>query len=310
MNAHAKNIKHVHHPLLFEMIRSFVTLAKHLNLSHAVDELNSTRQTVRRHVQTLEDSMGVKLFHVEDRRYQLTEKGADSLQEANELLFRAKAWAAGHLGSTNGLQYLTVDRDGWVFFQQEQPLGRIWTDEDSLLVRETFRAWAMAGGEIENQCLNHVRPFLIIFRYTPAGWVCCEFGEESYYVLWFGQDFARSSIGRPMKRMPAGEEFASMLDEAFHQVEATQGARLDHVYTRMPSAVGGELQPVTYQRLMMGGRFPDGSPAVLSLIVPKLDVDIGGFEPQQIMGSLLQSQPKLSDVEAKFEDIVASMKQA
>ena len=269
------------------MIRSFVALARTLNLSHAVRELGSTRQTVRRHIQTLENSMGVKLFVVEDRRYELTEKGAEALPEANELLLSAKAWAVGNLGSSQGLQYLTVEHDGWLFFQQEQPLGRIWTDEGNLLVRETFRAWALAGGEIENHCLNHVRPFLIIFRHTPAGWVCCEFGDKSYFVSWFGNDFARSSIGRPMRRMPAGEEYASMLDEAFHKVESTQGARLDHVYTRMPTSSGPDLHPVTYQRLMMGGRFPDGSPAVLSLIVPKLDVDISGFEPQQIKDSLL-----------------------
>ncbi|MEP3512466.1 MAG: hypothetical protein ABJN38_11970, partial [Lentilitoribacter sp.] len=38
------------HALLHEMIRSFTTLARTLNLSHAVKELGSTRQTLRRHI--------------------------------------------------------------------------------------------------------------------------------------------------------------------------------------------------------------------------------------------------------------------
>jgi len=38
------------HAILFELLRSFTTLARTLNLSHAVKELRSTRQTVRRHI--------------------------------------------------------------------------------------------------------------------------------------------------------------------------------------------------------------------------------------------------------------------
>ena len=54
--------------LLFEMIRSFVTLATTLNLSHAVAELGTTRQTLRRHIQQLEEAMNTALFEVDARR--------------------------------------------------------------------------------------------------------------------------------------------------------------------------------------------------------------------------------------------------
>ena len=54
LNAPTPNLTEVNQPLLFEMIRSFTTLAQTLNLSHAVAELNSTRQTVRRHISQLE----------------------------------------------------------------------------------------------------------------------------------------------------------------------------------------------------------------------------------------------------------------
>ena len=54
--------------LLYEMMRSFVALARTLNLSQAVEALGSTRQTVRRHIAQLEQAMGLSLFEVEQRR--------------------------------------------------------------------------------------------------------------------------------------------------------------------------------------------------------------------------------------------------
>ena len=151
--------------------------------------------------------------------------------------------------------------------------------------------------------MQHVRPFLIVFRHTAAGWVCTEFGAKSYYVEWFGNDFARSSIGRPLRRMPAGEEFATMLDEAFHRVEATQSARLDYVFTHMPKSQGGAAHPVKYQRLMMGGRFPDDSFAVISLISPKSDLCITGLADEGLIETILETQPEMAEVEAKLGEI-------
>ena len=55
MNVSVTEFREMNQPLLFEMLRSFTTLARTLNLSHAVEELNSTRQTIRRHISQLED---------------------------------------------------------------------------------------------------------------------------------------------------------------------------------------------------------------------------------------------------------------
>ena len=75
MTESKENVTSLNQPLLFEMIRSFTTLAKTLNLSHAVSELNSTRQTVRRHIAQLEAVKGETLFTLESRQYHLTEAG-------------------------------------------------------------------------------------------------------------------------------------------------------------------------------------------------------------------------------------------
>src|SRR5210317_803716 len=90
--------------LLHEMIRSFVTLAQTLNLSHAVKELGSTRQTVRRHIAQLEEVKGVRLFSLEDRQYHLTEAGRQALPEALDILMRGNSWLMGHVSHYDGLQ--------------------------------------------------------------------------------------------------------------------------------------------------------------------------------------------------------------
>jgi hypothetical protein len=277
-----------------------VTLAKTLNLSHAVEELGSTRQTVRRHISNLEEAMGVSLFFMNDRQYFLTKAGTNALPDAEDIMARGTTWLRGQSLTIRHLQHLTTRVDDWDFYQQRQPLGRIWSDP-SILLRETFRAWAMSGGEIENSNLAHVRPYLIIFREAEAGWICVEFGEKSVYVNWFGRDFARSSIGRPLGQMPAGEEFSYLLKQSYDVVQATQGARLDHVFTRMPSAGGERLAPVTYQRLIMNGFFPDGSSAVMSLILPVAELNIDGLEEDRLAG-LDPLEPIPFGIEdAKFE---------
>lgn len=302
MENQVSGMSEANQPLLFEMLRSFTTLAKTLNLSHAVSELQSTRQTVRRHIAQLEVLRGEPLFHVNDRRYELTAAGKAALPEAQELLVRARAWARGQTGSHGVLQYLKAQTGDWVIHQQQQPMARIWSDE-SILLRETYRAWVMAGGNIEDPCLSHVRPFLMEYRNSENGWICVEFGEESAYVNWFGIDYARSSIGRPIARLPAGEEFGKMLDQSFDEIEATQVARLDHVYTRMPQEGQEPKPPMVYQRLMMGGCFPDGSPAVMSLVVPTANVNIPELSDEEKQKITMIKPPEFDPDNAVFEQL-------
>lgn len=302
MTNQVPNISEANQPLLFEMMRSFTTLARTLNLSHAVAELHSTRQTVRRHIAQLEVLRGQPLFRIADRRYELTEAGHAALPEAQELLIRARAWSRGQSGSHGALQYLKAHTGDWVFYQQQQPMGSIWQDE-SVLLRETYRAWIMASGEIENPCLAHVRPFLMVYRNSEIGWICVEFGEQSAYVNWFGRDYARSSVGRPIARLPAGEEFGHMLDQSFIDIEATQMARLDHVYTRMPKGAGDNQATMVYQRLMMAGFFPDRSPAVLTLVVPTSDVNISDLDDVQRSMITPIDPPTFNPANAIFEDL-------
>jgi hypothetical protein len=290
--------------LLFEMIRSFVALSATLNLSHAVQELNSTRQTVRRHISTLEEAIGTPLFVLDDRQYTLSDAGHNALPGAKDILARGTTWLRGQSSSVGCLQRLKVAVGDWHFYQEQQPLGAIWSDP-SLLLRETFRAWTMSGGQIESPHFEHVRPYLIIYRESESGWICVEFGRKSVYVNWFGQDFARSSIGRPLSRMPVGEEFSHLLDQAFAEVQASQTARLDHVFTRMPNRTGDGHSPVCYQRLILNGVFPDGSPAVMSLVSPANTVNISGLAENAFDGLEKMDPLNFDMADAVFERMLS-----
>ena len=93
-----------HPALLYEMIRSYTTLARTLNLSHAVDELGITRQTLRRHIAQLEQVRNESLFSVKDRRYELTPAGEAALPTAHDLLARIETWSMGQASQIDGLQ--------------------------------------------------------------------------------------------------------------------------------------------------------------------------------------------------------------
>lgn len=269
--------------LLHEMIRSFTTLARTLNLSHAVKELGSTRQTVRRHISQLEEARGVKLFTIVDRQYRLTEDGMKALPEAMGILARGNSWLRGHVDHFDGMQRVNAMLpDGRSFWLQQKGLGEIWKGERSLL-RECYRAWALAGGDLESEIMAHVRPYFMVFRDSPNSWICVEIGDECSYVSWSGWVAARSSIGRDMFGLPAGDEIAHLMVEPFEDAAIHQNSRLDHVFTYLRREKNGPFVPISYRRLLLSGKFPDGTFALISVVDRCKDIAIDGLEPKEAM---------------------------
>ncbi|MEM1352266.1 MAG: LysR family transcriptional regulator [Pseudomonadota bacterium] len=263
------------------MIRSFTTLARTLNLSHAVKELRSTRQTLRRHIATLETMKGVKLFDVRERQYHLTEAGERALPEAEFILARGTSWLNKDIGHVEGLQHISkVLSDGWYFYQQQRPISDIWTTERPMF-REAVKAWTMAQGELEHEAMQHIRQYFMVFRESPYGWLTVEIGDQNAYVSWFGWTRARSSIGRDVGKMPGGDDFARLLSAPFDEVRDTRGLRLDHVCTLLPRVDGGPMVPLSYQRLMLGCSFPDGTFALVSMVERCYDLRIKGVSLEQ-----------------------------
>ncbi len=276
-----------HYPLLFEMLRSFITLASTLNLSHAVAELGSTRQTVRRHITQLEELKGGPLFEVANRQYSLSELGLKVLPEALDLLDRTEAWIGRRFELVDGLQHLGIERkDGWYYYQHQHPIGRAFSSTGTLL-QDAIRAWSEAKGEVEHESLQRIRPYGQIFRRSDGDWRFTEVGELSSVTRLLGWKFARSTIGRSLGQMPGGESFDRLTKHAYAEVEQTQALRLDHCLTVLPQPDVGKNTPVCFERLLLGSWFADGSFAVLSVVRLTHDVEIKG-----VTDDMLQLMPE------------------
>ncbi|MEL6808184.1 MAG: LysR family transcriptional regulator [Pseudomonadota bacterium] len=280
MNESSENLATLNQPLLFEMIRSFTTLAETLNLSHAVAELNSTRQTVRRHIAQLEAAKGEALFTLENRQYHLTEAGQKALPEALDLLARGRSWLLGQISHRNGLENVYAELpEGRTFWMQQRPMSDLWSLERPLL-KAAFRAWAMSDGELEADVLRDVRPYFMVYRDSPNGWICIEIGDESSYVTWSGWAAARSSLGRNMDVLPGGGDFAHLMVSPFEDAATHKNTRLDHIHTQLRRAPDGPYLPIFYQRLLLPGRFPDGTFALISVVDRHHDVEILGLDEE------------------------------
>ncbi|MEP1767887.1 MAG: LysR family transcriptional regulator [Sulfitobacter sp.] len=269
--------------LLYEMMRSFVGLAEVLNLSQAVEELGSTRQTVRRHIAQLEDAMGMKLFLVEQRRYALTEEGERALKPAQVLLDQGAIWFQGQFEHVGGMLKFSVedeeDDTGWMYHQQEVPLGMVWSCESPLL-RAALKAWAASSGELESEDMAKIRPHIVAYRDAPQGWICTEVGESSFYAKWFGWAQARSSVGRPLNQFPGGSAIASLVDAPFQSVSVGEGARVDQVVTKLRfGGLDGPLEVIAFDRLLLGMKLPDGSPVIVSVVDRSCQIRVTDLDP-------------------------------
>jgi len=271
--------------LLNEMMRSFAALARTLNLSQAVEELGSTRQTVRRHIAQLEEAMGFNLFEVQQRRYVLTDEGARALTPAQVLLDQGLVWYRGQFEHVAGLlRFSCKDESGWIYHQQQQPASMLWSCQSKLL-RAAVKAWTAAEGQLESENMAEIRPYIVVYRENMEGWICVEVGEKSFYSTWFGWARARSSVGRNLNEFPGGGAVASLVDAPFQDISVGHGIRIDQVLTKLP--MGGEDGPmrlIAFDRLLMGVQLPDGSPAIVSVVDRACKLRISDIDPKILEG--------------------------
>ena len=276
---------HSNQALLFEMLRSFVTLADTLNVSRAVQVLGVTRQTLRRHIEILEECRGQELFQVEERQYRLTDAGAQAVQEARTLLERGRAWLDSEAGHREGLFRFTLSReDGYYYHLQQHPISRIWTHEGAMM-KQAVQAWAQSEGQIEHSAFQAVRPNALVFRFLDNHWLCAEVGETSEFARWYGWSWARSSVGRKIDGLPGAGRFNFAAAQSYDELRAAQGLRLDHIATQMPHGPDDVMRPICFARLLLGCRFPDGSFAMMSMVERNSEIDIPGLDPAIIAAS-------------------------
>jgi hypothetical protein len=263
--------------ILFDMLRSFTTLARTLNVSKAVRILGSTRQTLRRHIDILEEVRGEKLFEVKDRQYGLTEAGSRSIQEAETVLARGEAWLAGRNKNVDGLALVKYDdARGFSYYAQQHPVPRLWRDGPPLLHRG-LQAWVNGQAQLEHQSMKKITPYLIVYRKHKNSWLCVHVGEQSSIARWLGPVWAKSAIGCVLEEDPMNSGADRFAIEAYDRISREGSLRLDHIFVRLPRKEGGAPQPASYQRLLLSCVFPDGRSAVATLIAITNLIDISGL---------------------------------
>ncbi|MEK9947222.1 MAG: LysR family transcriptional regulator [Alphaproteobacteria bacterium] len=95
----------------WDHLRVFVGVAEHGSLSAAGRELNISQPTVGRHIQALEDSLGVRLFQRTVRGLDLTDTGRDLLEHGREMAAAADRLAlaaAGREAAVSGTVRVTA----------------------------------------------------------------------------------------------------------------------------------------------------------------------------------------------------------
>lgn len=268
-------------PLIsMDMLRAFDSLARTLNLTETAEKLGITRQTVRRQISHLETIKGGDLFRLTKHSYTLTSLGASSLAGARSILRQGEAWSNGFVSDTGGSQHLeyakSVDADGNTNISQQHPISAV-ARFGGPIIKKTLAAWGEASAQIETAQMLDVRPYLVLFRRGVDGWIFVEVGEKSAYAKWFGWTWAKSSVGHLLEDDNAGDDFNRVIAGAYERIYGEGGVRLDHLFASLPREKSKKKVPVTFQRLLMGCEFPDGSPALAMLAIITRDVEIFGM---------------------------------
>lgn len=270
---------------LFEILRSFTTLANTLNLSETVQQLGVTRQTVRRHINTLEEIKGAKLFELRNRSYTLTDAGMQCRLEAQVLLDQTEGWLRNKSVRSRrkgALERVTYkDEKGYSFHAQQHHLGRLWVDAPPLL-RRAFEAWSRAELKLEHSAMEKIKSYRMVYRRLQDSWLCVEVGETSSYATWLGWEWAKSAVGRFSQDDPVGTDFDNFMSQAYFGVFMAGHARLDHIAGLIPRARDAEAVPVRFQRLLLGCAFPDGEPALALFVARTNRVEISSLSTDEI----------------------------
>jgi len=258
------------------MLRAFLSMSRNLNLSKTSDEMGATRQTVRRHINDLESILGKPLFEVKDRQYFLTQYGTSSVQGASQLLLQLDAWGGQSnlkRNSSDGLEKLQyTDNAGRVFLSQQHPVSQV-AFHGLPIVKKAFVAWGNAQTQIDHEAMDAIRSHIVLFRKGPSGWVFVHVGKESAYARWFGWTWSKSAIGKLISDDNVGDEYNEFSLGAYSRIYDEGGVRLDHVLAHLPFGEG-EPRPGTFQRLLLGGVFPDGMPGLILLAAISEQVEI------------------------------------
>lgn len=271
--------------VIYEMLRSFVSVADTLNISKAVEQLGFTRQTIRRHLDDLEVITGGPLFEVRNRQYHLTDLGEQRISGARELASSLDEWIEDQYASPfepKSILFNSANMD-FVYYLQQHKLVNVWNSATPL-VSSALSAWNSSEAQLENEAFASLKDYLLIYRKSRGNWLCTFVGQKSSYVSWLGLAWAQSAVGKII-----GDDESNLYDykfviSAYDSVMNWGSPRYDHIHTAFARDGAESLEPVNYQRLLIPLFLPDGE-QVLGAMVARtnrldfLDLEVGEIPP-------------------------------
>lgn len=267
--------------VLFDILNSFVCLARRLNLSHASEELGFTRQTIKRHIAELEAKIGRPLFELDNRKYALTEAGKIALPGAKQILLRANCWFDGMTDRTVLKHLEKVDNDSSLNFIQKHSIAQL-NQSGPAILRKGFLKWVEAGGRIEHPSLLEMQPHAMNFRKQGTFWICIHIGEKSSMASWLGEADAASSAGELFEESPMTGTYSRDATEAYDYAYYTGDMVYDHISAGLPHVTDGAIDIVNYQRLVVPCLFPNNERLVTSFVFRTNDIKIDNVPESEI----------------------------
>ncbi len=262
-------------PVLAEMMKSFVTLARSENLTAAAGGLGITRQTVRRHIVQLEQLLGCTLLVSGPKGYELTKDGHRHLANASWTLDQMEDWVSGAVDVVGYLQQASVRlEDGGYFCGRQHKLNDVWRVGTNS-IQKGLRAWYESQANVEHPLVEEMRPKMVFFRKQQGKWLYIHVGDESTMTRWLGLVWARSEVGSFLEEDTMASDMDRFVTQAYDQTLARGTVRYDHIATTLARSRNGPLEPVSYQRLILAYRLPDGSPVLGVLIIVTDDIEVG-----------------------------------
>ena len=126
-------------------IKSFLAVSKTLNFTNAARQNGVPQSTISRHINDLEQQLGVRLFYRTKRDVQLTEEGRTFIPYAQEILDAARKGSYAvkqlHDGAKGRLSIATVNTSGTFLRECLKDFGQAYRD---VVVDITY----VSGGEV------------------------------------------------------------------------------------------------------------------------------------------------------------------
>ncbi len=146
------------------------------------------------------------------------------------------------------------------------------------LLASAFRAWEKSGKAYatgDSEALGQLAPYTLTFREIRGGmeFAFDHIGDSASAVQIFGQDWARSALGRRCDRSQPDFEYDERVCATYRHVSDSRQPVYDHIRAVI-RRVGDEPIWVPYRRLVLPMRDRFGVPVVASVCEVSQDIGI------------------------------------